>query len=175
MQKEIGKKKAEYATLENSVLDIQVDELIAKANYREAEDKLTDKKKELKEIESDIAYKDEKLGELKASIQGLTDKAKSEEEKANEAMRKAEIAEQVYDMMIANPDNAKYEMQERIIELTYENEQLKAENKTLREKLQQAYDYMKQFVINGKNMLDDFLEKTGQVIHAIQNVFRRGA
>ncbi len=135
----------------------------------------TDKKKELEGIESDIAYKDEKIGELEASIQGLSDKAKSEEERANKAMRKAKIAEQVYDMMMVNPNDAKYEMQERIIELTYENEQLKKENKTLRGKLQQAYDYMKQFVINGRNMLEDFWEKTGQVIQAIQNVFRRGA
>lgn len=72
-------------------------------------------------------------------------------------MRKLEIAEKVYNMMTVKLDNVRYEMQERIIELTYENEQLKAENKTLREKLQQAYDYMKQFVINGRNMLEDFL------------------
>ncbi len=175
LQQEIGKKKADYVALENRVLDIKVDELVAKANYKEVADKLTDKKKELEGIESDIAYKDEKIGELEASIQGLSDKAKSEEERANKAIRKAEIAEQVYDMMMVNPNDAKYEMQERIIELTYENEQLKEENKTLRGKLQQAYDYMKQFVINGRNMLEDFLEKTGQVIQSIQNVFRRGA
>jgi hypothetical protein len=51
--------------------------------------------------------------------------------------------------------------------LSYENESLKQENKELKEKLKQAYDYMKQFVIKGKNMLEDFLEKTEKVIERV--------
>jgi L-serine deaminase len=48
-----------------------------------------------------------------------------------------------------------------------ENEELRQENKQLRQKLEQAYEFMKQFVIKGKNMLDAFLEKTGQVIERV--------
>ena len=39
---------------------------------------------------------------------------------------------------------------------------LKDENRTLKEKLQKAYDFMKQFTINGLNMLERFLESIGE-------------
>lgn len=172
LEKEISRKTAESVKLDYSIIDLQVNELVAKASLKEVSDKVTDKKNELDGIATTIADKGIELGKIEACMQEWSNKADSEEVRAKEAMRKAEIAEEVYDMMMTNPEDAKYEMQERIIELTYENEQLKAENKSLREKLQQAYDYMKQFVINGRNMLEDFLEKAGQVV---QKVFRRGA
>lgn len=52
---------------------------------------------------------------------------------------------------------------ERCIELTMEKEQLKQENASLRQKLQQAYDFMRGFVIAGRNMLEAFFEKIGEV------------
>ena len=39
----------------------------------------------------------------------------------------------------------------------YENVQLKAENSKLRETLNKAYDFMKQFVVDGRNLLERFL------------------
>lgn len=38
--------------------------------------------------------------------------------------------------------------------LKRENRELKAENRTLKEKLNKAYEFMKQFTINGINMLE---------------------
>ncbi len=49
-----------------------------------------------------------------------------------------------------------------MIQLKQENMILKDENRTLKEKLQKAYDFMKQFTINGLNMLERFLESVGE-------------
>lgn len=136
LQKEISKKTAETVNLDNSILDLQVNELVAKANLQEVSDKVIDKKNELDGIETTIANKGIELGKIEASIREWSNKVDSEEVRAKEAMQKVEIAEEVYDMMMANPEDEKYGIKERSIELTYENEQLKVENKTLREKLQ---------------------------------------
>ena len=51
-----------------------------------------------------------------------------------------------------------------MLDLKYENEclkranqELKVENRTFKEKLNKAYEFMKQFTINGMNMLEYFL------------------
>ncbi len=46
--------------------------------------------------------------------------------------------------------------------LKQENMILKNENRTLKEKLQKANDFMKQFTVNGLNMLEHFLESVGE-------------
>lgn len=46
--------------------------------------------------------------------------------------------------------------------LKRENMILEEENRTLKKKLQKAYDFMKQFTINGLNMLERFLESIGE-------------
>lgn len=57
--------------------------------------------------------------------------------------------------------------------LMYENVQLKAENSKLRETLNKAYDFMKQFVIDGRNLLERFLESVGQVVEKVRKEFKR--
>ncbi len=76
--------------------------------------------------------------------------------------RKAEIAEQVYEMACGSGGNEA--LREKLIDVMYENEQLKAENSKLRETLNKAYDFMKQFVVDGRNLLERFLESIGQVV-----------
>ena len=44
------------------------------------------------------------------------------------------------------------------------NQNLKKENKGLQEKLDKAYEFMKKFVIEGKSMLDKFLEWIGEKV-----------
>ncbi|MFQ9933300.1 MAG: hypothetical protein ACLRVQ_02565 [Lachnospiraceae bacterium] len=64
-------------------------------------------------------------------------------------------------------------MREKLIDIMYENERLKAESSKLREKLNKAYDFMKQFVVDGRNLLERFLESVGQVVEKIREGFRR--
>ena len=49
-----------------------------------------------------------------------------------------------------------------MLRLKRENMILKEKNRTLKEKLQKAYDFMRQFTINGLNMLERFLEFIGE-------------
>lgn len=70
---------------------------------------------------------------------------------------------------LAIDDPIEYEYFERIMDLTYENGNLKAENQELkrensrlREKLEKAYDFMRQFTIGGMNMLEKFLRSIGE-------------
>ena len=51
-----------------------------------------------------------------------------------------------------------------MLRLKRENMILQDENRTLKEKLQKAYDFMKQFTINGLNMLERFLESVGEKV-----------
>lgn len=51
--------------------------------------------------------------------------------------------------------------------LQYENQQLREENSRLKECLKQAYDYMKQFVIGGVNLLDKFFSAIGEKVQQI--------
>ena len=49
----------------------------------------------------------------------------------------------------------------------YENQKLKEENTTLKELLEKAYEFMKQFVIDGVNLLERFLESVGKVVEKV--------
>ena len=65
------------------------------------------------------------------------------------------------------------DLREKLIDVMYENEQLKAENFKLREILNKAYDFMKQFVMDGRNLLERFLESIGQVVEKVRDDFSR--
>ena len=53
-------------------------------------------------------------------------------------------------------------MFDEMLRLKRENMILEDENKTLKKKLQKAYDFMRQFTINGMNMLEHFLRSIGE-------------
>lgn len=65
--------------------------------------------------------------------------------------------------LIAQVDGDYY-LKEEVIRLRYENQNLKEENEGLREKLEKAYEFMKKFVIEGKSVLDKFLEWIGEKV-----------
>lgn len=64
-------------------------------------------------------------------------------------------------------------LREKLIDVMYENEQLKAENSKLRETLNKAYDFMKQFVVDGRNLLERFVESVGQVVEKVRSGLKR--
>lgn len=80
------------------------------------------------------------------------------------------LAEQIYDYFKdTSASEREHEYFERILELTYENgslktvnQELKQENSRLWEKLEEAYDFMRQFTIGGINMLEKFLRSIGE-------------
>ena len=55
-------------------------------------------------------------------------------------------------------------LKEQVIELRYQNQMLREENRSLKDKLEKAYEFMKQFVIDGVNLLERFLESVGKMV-----------
>lgn len=56
-----------------------------------------------------------------------------------------------------------------LFDVMYENQKLREENTTLKELLEKAYEFMQQFVIDGINLLERFLESVGKVIGKNKN------
>ena len=51
-----------------------------------------------------------------------------------------------------------------MIELKYQNQMPREENRSMKEKLEKAYEFMKQFVIGGMNLMEKFLEWIGEKV-----------
>ena len=49
----------------------------------------------------------------------------------------------------------------------YQDEMLREENQSLKDKLEKAYEFMKQFVIGGMNLLEKFLEWIGEKVRDV--------
>lgn len=103
----------------------------------------------------------------------ITDKKNKLEElssKENELIERTKIAENVYDMFRQGGTD---DVREKLIDVMYENQRLHEENKSLRALLEKAYEFMKQFVIDGVNLLEKFLESVGKVMEKIKNSYDR--
>ena len=61
------------------------------------------------------------------------------------------------------------DVREKLIDVMYENQRLQEENKSLKELLEKAYDFMKQFVIDGVNLLEKFMESVGKVMERLSS------
>ena len=85
--------------------------------------------------------------------------------KENELIERTKIAENVYDMFRQGGTD---DVREKLIDVMYENQRLHEENKSLRELLEKAYEFMKQFVIDGVNLLERFLESVGKVMEKLR-------
>lgn len=140
----------EYDTLSMRVAVKQID-------YEEADERVKEASVRADRIEAYIKTKSDTLVDL--------------EKKATKLERKAEIAEIVYDMACGSGGNEA--LREKLIDVMYENEQLKAENSKLRELLDKAYEFMKQFVLDGRNLLERFRESVVQVVEKVRDGIRR--
>ena len=101
---------------------------------------MTDKKKEVEQAQVELSRVTEEL---------------------DEATCKKEIAMDLYHAISTDSENA--DLFDKVVDLTYENEQLRSMIQILQDKLEKVYEFMKQFVINGRNMLDVFRERIGEV------------
>lgn len=112
----------------------------SKSEYLKADELLTDKKKEVEQAQVELSRVTEEL---------------------DEATCKKEIAMDLYHAISTDSENA--DLFDKVVDLTYENEQLRSMIQILQDKLEKVYEFMKQFVINGRNMLDVFRERIGEV------------
>ena len=90
----------------------------------------------------------------------ISDTAKWQTEKAQFEL---EEAERLKKELLGAVDGDDY-LKEKVIELRYQNQILREENRSLKDKLEKAYDFMKQFVIGGINLLEKFMEWIGEKV-----------
>lgn len=131
---------------------------------------LADYRREMAAKRAKAAELERMLEEEQAARSDLENETKKRDELKSEVAileKKAEESKRIAIMFASKPKDAYFEVREKYLDLMADNERLKEENRGLRHKLEQAYEFMKQFVINGKNMLEAFLEKTGQVIERV--------
>lgn len=97
----------------------------------------------------------------------ITDKKNNLEllsSKESELIERTKIAESVFDMFRQSGTD---DVREKLIDVMYENQKLREENTTLKELLEKAYEFMKQFVIDGVNLLERFLESVVKMIDKV--------
>ncbi len=145
------KKSYEEYAKKNSVLMERADNL--GEQIKELEQKKSDKAEEVQaeEIKLDI---------VKMEIQGAMDNFEDMQKQAD--FIKEQVAQQYEKYRRVEPSERGMAMFDDMLHLKRENMILTEENRTLKEKLQKAYDFMKQFTINGLNMLERFLESVGE-------------
>lgn len=150
------KKKSyeEYAE-KNSVLMERADNL--GEQIKELEQRKSDKAEEVQaeEIKLDI---------VKMEIQEAMDNFEDMQKQAD--FIKEQAAQQYEKYRRVEPSERGMAMFDDMLQLKRENMILTEENRTLKEKLQKAYDFMKQFTINGLNMLERFLESVGEKVQS---------
>ena len=151
-QKKLDDTLAENRGLETEGRILQKKNARLKTEYYEAVDKLTDKKNEI-EIAEKEADKWRKVSYI----------AKQETKYAQFELAEAERLKKE---LLGVVDGDSY-LKEQVIELRYQNHMLKEENKTLKDKLEKAYEFMKQFVIGGMNLLEKFMDWIGEKVRDV--------
>lgn len=151
-QRKLDDTLAENRKLETEGRILQMKNSRLKTDYHEAVDKLTDKKNEI-----EIAEKEADKWRQVSAV------AKQETEYAQFELAEAERLKKE---LLGVVDGDSY-LKEQVIELRYQNHMLKEENKTLKDKLEKAYEFMKQFVIGGMNLLEKFMDWIGEKVREV--------
>ncbi len=151
-QKKLDDTLAENQELETEGRILQLKNSRLQTEYYEAVDKLTDKKNEI-----EIAEKEADKWRKVASV------AKTEMEYAQFELAEAEKLKRE---LMGVVDGDSY-LKEQVIELRYQNHMLQEENRTLKDRLEKAYEFMKRFVIGGMNLLEKFMEWIGEKVRDV--------
>ena len=151
-QKKLDDTLAENRELETEGQILQMNNSRLQTEYNEAVDKLTDKRNEVEIAEKEA----EKWRQVSAVAKQETEYAQFE----------LVEAERLKKELLGVVDGDSY-LKEQVIELRYQNRMLREENKTLKDKLEKAYEFMKLFVIGGMNLLEKFMEWIGEKVRDV--------
>lgn len=163
------KEQVDEKQQENELLEREKKQLVQE--YDTLSMRVAVKQMDYEAVDKRVKEANERADRIEAYIKTQSNTLVDLENKATKLERKAEIAEMVYDMARGSGGNEN--LRDKLIDVMYENEQLRAENSKLRETLNKAYDFMKQFVVDGRNLLERFLESIGQVVEKVRDGFRR--
>lgn len=121
--------------------------------YYEVVNKFTDKKNEIEVAEKEAD-----------KWRKVTDITRKETEYAQIELAEAEILKKELLGVVAGD----FYLKEQVIESRYQNGVLLEENKSLKDKLEKAYEFMKQFVIGGMNLLEKFKDWIGEKVRDVR-------
>lgn len=93
----------------------------------------------------------------------ISDTAKWQTERAQLEL---EEAEKLKKELLRAVDGVNY-LKEQVIELRYQNHMLREENRSLKDNLEKAYEFMKQFVVGRINLLEKFMEWIGEKVKVV--------
>ncbi len=135
------------------------------------EEKVNSLEGQIKELEQrkfdkveEVQAEEIKLDIVKMQMQDAVDDFEDVQKQAD--FVKEEAMQQYEKYRRVEPSERGMTMFDDMLRLKRENMMLKDENRTLKEKLQKAYDFMKQFTINGLNLLERFLESVGERVQS---------
>lgn len=119
-----------------------------------------------KKLNSIIKEKENELESVKKKLEDINEILEVSKLELKMAQSEAAEAKKLKAQLMYEMDGDDY-LKEQVIELRYQNMVLKDENQTLKEKLNQAYEFMKQFVIEGMNMLEKFKIWIGEKVRDV--------
>lgn len=151
-QKMLNDTKAETRKLQLETTDLRIKNSELRLEYYDNLDQLADKQKEIEAVQKEA---DKRMM--------IMDTAKWQTE---QAQMKLEEAERLKKELLGTVDGDDY-LKEQVIELRYQNQMLQEENRSLKDKLEKAYEFMKQFVIGGMNLLERFWEWIGEKVRDV--------
>ena len=129
------------------------------------QDKIKEKSKgrnhDLTVMEYKVAKENEKYEQIKEEHVNIEKEVEVLKEQAREAEDRAEQAQLIYELIKYESEDS---LRARCIDAMVENQQLKEDNAKLRESLRKAYDFMEKIVIDGKNMLERFMESLSETV-----------
>lgn len=131
-----------------------------------AEEMILDREKELDTKESEIIHIQEILEEKQVSLERL-------EESNTRMISRERIARLLYERQMESSTDRENYLVEMVVKLEEEKEELKEENQYLKDKLEKAKEFMKQFGINGFNMWEKFQISIGERVEQIREGMRR--
>lgn len=148
-QKMLDDTKAETRKLQLETTDLRLKNSELRLEYYDNLDQLADKQKEI-----EAAQKEADKWMM------IMDSAKWQTE---QVQMKLEEAKRLKKELLGVVDGDDY-LKEQVIELRYQNQMLREENRSLKDKLEKAYEFMKQFVIGEMNLLEKFWEWIGKKV-----------
>lgn len=148
-QKMLNDTKAETRKLQLETTDLRIKNSELRLEYYDNLDQLADKQKEIEAVQKEAD-----------KWMMIMDTAKWQTE---QAQMKLEEAERLKKELLGTVDGDDY-LKEQVIELRYQNQMLQEEKRSLKDKLEKAYEFMKQFVIGGMNLLEKFMEWLGEKV-----------
>jgi len=129
------------------------------------QDKIKEKSKgrnhDLTVAEYKVAKETEKYERLKDEYVNTEKEVEVLKEQVREAEDRAEQAQLVYELIKYESEDS---LRARCIDAIVENQQLREDNAKLRESLKKAYDFMEKIVIDGRNMLERFMESLSETV-----------